>query len=57
MRATVLTIALLFIAMLAALTITDFVRNGVTPLGVLALLVVLLFMIGIVGALRQPPSD
>jgi hypothetical protein len=56
-RATVLTIALLFIAMLAALTITDFVRNGVTPLGVLALLVVLLFMIGIVGALRQPPSD
>ena len=57
MRGIVLTVALLFIAMLAALTIADFVRNGVTPLGVVAVLVLALFMIGIVGALRQPPNE
>ena len=57
MRGIVLTVALLFIAMLAALTIADFVRNGVTPLGVVAVLVLALFMIGIVGALRHPPDE
>jgi len=57
LRGIVLTVALLFIAMLAALTIADFVRNGVTPLGVVAVLVLALFMIGIVGALRQPPNE
>jgi hypothetical protein len=57
MRRVVLTIALLFIAMLGALTVADFVRNGVTPLGIVAVLVLALFMIGIVGALRGPPSE
>jgi hypothetical protein len=57
LRGIVLTVALLFIAMLAALTVADFVRNGITPLGVVAVLILALFMIGIVGALRQPPNE
>jgi hypothetical protein len=55
LRVVVLTIALLFIAGLGLLTVLDFSRYGVTVLGVLAVLVLLLFMIGIVGALREPP--
>ncbi len=57
MRAVVLIVALLFIAMLGALTVSDLVRNGVTPLAIVAIAVLVLFMIGIVGALRQPPSE
>jgi hypothetical protein len=57
LRVTVLTIAVLFIALLAFLTIRDFVRTGVTPLGVVSVLILLLFTIGIVGALRQPPDE
>jgi hypothetical protein len=55
MRIFVLAIALAFIAMLGALTILDFTRNGLTPLGVVSVLVLLLFSIGIIGALKEPP--
>ena len=57
MRVVVLTIALLFIAGLAVLTALDIAKYGVTALGVLAILVIVLFTIGIVGALRQPPQQ
>jgi hypothetical protein len=57
LRVAVLTVAILFIALLAFLTVRDFVRYGVTPLGVLSVLVLVLFVIGIVGALRQPPPS
>jgi hypothetical protein len=53
----VLTLALVFIAALAALTVTDLVRNGVSALDVLAGLIIVLFLFGIVGALRHPPSE
>jgi hypothetical protein len=56
-RSVVLTIALAFIAALAVLTGIDIARYGVTALSVLAILVLLLFMIGIVGALREPPRE
>jgi hypothetical protein len=56
-RSFVLAIALLFMALLASLTADDIVRNGVTPLAVVAILILILFAIGIVGALRQPPSE
>jgi hypothetical protein len=56
-RLVVLTLALLFIGALAALTVVDFVRNGVSALGVLAVMIIVLFLIGIVGALRHPPSE
>ena len=38
MRGVVLTIALVFIALLGVLTVLDFVDNGVTAVGVLAVL-------------------
>jgi hypothetical protein len=55
MRQALLITVLLFIALLVALTVTDIVRNGVTPVDVLAILVLVLFSTGIVGALRHPP--
>jgi hypothetical protein len=57
MRIPVLVIALAFIAGLGVLTGIDIARNGVTVLSVLAILVLALFMIGIVGALREPPKE
>ena len=57
MRIPVLVIALLFIAGLGVLTGMDIARYGLTVLSVLAILVLVLFMIGIVGALRQPPRE
>jgi hypothetical protein len=56
-RTAVLTVALLFIAALGALTAIDIARYGVTALSVLAIMVLVLFMIGIVGALREPPHE
>jgi NADH:ubiquinone oxidoreductase subunit 6 (subunit J) len=56
-RAAVLVVALLFIAGLGVLTAIDIVRYGVTALSVLAIMVLVLFMIGIVGALREPPHE
>ena len=57
MRILVLVITLVFIAVLGALTISDFVNNGVTVVGILAVLILVLFGVGIVGALRQPPQE
>ena len=57
MRVPVLVIALLFIAGLGTLTVIDISRYGITILSVLAILVLVLFMIGIVGALREPPRE
>jgi hypothetical protein len=57
MRLVVLSITLAFIGVLGALTVSDFVHNGVTVVGVLAVLILMLFTIGIVGALRHPPQE
>jgi hypothetical protein len=58
MRTVILVVALLFIAMLAALTVVDVIDYGVTPLDALAVLILGLFSTGIVGALRtRPPAD
>jgi NADH:ubiquinone oxidoreductase subunit 6 (subunit J) len=57
LRIAVLTIVLLFIAGLGVLTGLDLARNGVTIVGILAILILVLFMVGIVGALRQPPRE
>ena len=55
MRSAVFAIALVFTALLGYLTVLDFTRNGVTALGVLGVLIVVLFGIGFVGAVRHPP--
>jgi hypothetical protein len=56
-RIVILIIALLFIGMLAALTVLDIIHNGVSVLDVVAILILLLFTTGIVGALRTPPPE
>jgi hypothetical protein len=56
-RSAVLTLTLLFVVALAVLTVLDVVHYGLTALDVVAFLVLLLFMTGIVGALRQPPGE
>jgi hypothetical protein len=54
MRIIVFTIALVFIAALGVGTVLDFERNGVTAIGVLAVLLFGVIMIGVVGALGPP---
>jgi hypothetical protein len=56
-RIFVLTIALAFIVGLGALTVIEFIDNGLSALGVLAVLILVLFTVGIVGALRHPPNE
>ncbi len=58
MRIAILVVVLAFIAMLAALTVVDIATYGLTPLDVVAVLILALFATAIVGALRaRPPSD
>lgn len=57
MRQPILAIALVFIAMLLALTIHALVEGGPDILTVLSLLVLAMFGFGIVGALRHPPDE
>ena len=57
MRGAILIVALLFIAALGTLTVIDMVHYGISVVDVLAILVLVLFMTGIVGALRQPPAE
>jgi hypothetical protein len=57
MRQSVLAIAVVFTALLAYLTVVNFARHGVTVVGILAILIIALFAIGIVGALRHPPRE
>jgi len=55
LRLAVLTIALLFVAALATLTVRDIHTHGLTAVSVLAIVIVVLFTIGIIGALLHPP--
>ena len=56
-RTVILGAALLFIGLLASLTIYVAIASGPTVLTPVAVLVLGLFGSGIVGALRQPPSE
>ena len=55
MRFVVLGLALVFIAAVAVLTALDISHNGFTVLDVPAILIVVLFATGVVGALLNPP--
>ena len=55
-RTLVLGLALVFISGFAFLTVTAIVENGFTPASLLSVLILALLAIGIVGALRNPPS-
>jgi len=58
-RTVILSVALVFIVLFAALTVDALIRRGTAVLipGVLSLLVLALFAFGIVGALRHPPDE
>jgi hypothetical protein len=56
-RQLVLLITLLFIGLLIYLTAADFKRYGVNAGGILAICVIILFAVGIVGALLRPPRE
>ena len=48
-------IALVFTLALGAATVIDFVRHGVTGLGIVSACLVVLFGVALVGVIRQPP--
>jgi hypothetical protein len=57
MRKVLLVVTLLFIAALAVLTVLAFVDQGPTFTDVFAIAILVLFSVGIVGALRTPPRQ
>ncbi len=58
MRTILLVVVLVFIAGFGALTAIDISRYGLTGLDVLAILILVLFCTGIVGALlHRPPNQ
>lgn len=57
MRYFLLIIVLLFILGLGVLTALDISHYGLTAVSVLALVILVLFMIGIVGALTERPRE
>ncbi|HEX4804389.1 MAG TPA: hypothetical protein VFU94_00690 [Conexibacter sp.] len=56
-RRVVTAVAAVFIAFFAFLTFYDIVRNGVDVLAVASLVVLVLFAVGILGALATGPDD
>ena len=56
-RAAILGAALVFIAILAALTVYVTVTSGVSFLTLVSLVVLGMFAFGIIGALLQPPPE
>jgi hypothetical protein len=58
MRTVLLVVVLVFIAGFGALTAIDISRYGLTGLDILAILILVLFSTGIVGALlHRPPNQ
>ncbi len=55
MRVAILVIAVLFIFGFAGLTISTISTEGLTIGGVVAVFIIVLMLVGIVGALRNPP--
>jgi hypothetical protein len=55
MRFVLLVLVVVFTVLIGVLTALDMIHHGVNWLDVLAILIVVLFGTGIVGALVQPP--
>ena len=55
-RLVILVVAFLFIFGFAGLTLSTIVMQGLTVGGLVALFIIVLMLIGIVGALRNPPQ-
>jgi hypothetical protein len=52
-----LIVTIVFILGLAAMTVIDIADNGLTPLDVVAIMILAFFSVAIVGALRVPPRE
>ncbi len=57
MRLLLVAIVVVFIAMIGLLTALDMIHHGVSWLDVLAILIVILFGTGILGALLHRPDE
>jgi hypothetical protein len=58
MRIALLSVVLLFLAGLAALTVYDVSSDGLTPLDVVSIIIIAFFGVALVGALAtRPPED
>jgi hypothetical protein len=57
LRYIVLTVVLVFILALGVLTALDISHYGLTAVSVLAVVIVVLFAVGIVGALTERPRE
>jgi cytochrome c biogenesis protein CcdA len=57
MRYVLLVLVVAFTGLIGVLTALDMIHHGVTWLDVLAILIVILFGTGIVGALLHPPRQ
>ena len=57
MRLLVLAIAVVFTAGFGVLTALDISRYGVTGVSVVAIVILVLFSVGIIGALKEPPRQ
>jgi hypothetical protein len=55
MRAAVFTASLLFIGAMAVLTVRDIRMHGATPVNIVAVVVLVIFTTGVVGAMLHPP--
>jgi hypothetical protein len=56
MRLAILVVAVLFIFGFAGLTLSTISMQGLTVGGVVAVFIIVLMLVGIVGALRNPPQ-
>jgi hypothetical protein len=54
-RVVVIFFAIVFISGMALLTALDFSNNGVTLVGVIGVIVVVVIGVGVLGAFLQPP--
>lgn len=54
-RRTLLIVTIVFILGLGLLTVIDIADNGLTPLDVVAIMILGFFSVAILGALRAPP--
>lgn len=55
MRIIVFAVAVVFVCGMAVLTVLDFEQNGVTGLGIVGAIVVIVIGVGVIGALTEPP--
>ena len=57
MRYVIFAVAIVFVTAMALLTVDDFAKNGVTGLGVVGAIVVVIVGVGIIGAFLAPPRE